>query len=190
MAARDFPGSVFQLVRTSNLAAIMSNIKKKKKKAKGGEGEGGGDNGSVEESRTEERVMEGGRGGVMEGGRGGGLRGFVRSMEGQSHRMVEMRLAVVAACSVAFRVLLYHDLEGGREGVAWAALSLVAGEKIERVRERNVLLFPSVCVGCDPLYMARLLSLSTDPPTTQVGQHTHSLTNNLSVGRWMVRGWL
>ena len=167
MAARDFPGSVFQLVRTSNLAAIMSNIKKKKKKAKG-EGEGGGDNGSVEESRAEERVMEGGR----EGGRGGGLRGFVRSMEGQSHRMVEMRLAVVAACSVAFRVLLYHDLEGGREGVAWAALSLVAGEKIERVRERNVLLFPSVCVGCDPLYMARLLSLSTDLPTTPVGQHT------------------
>ena len=125
MAARDFPGSVFQLVRTSTLAAIMSNSagSKKKKKAKGGEGEGGGENGSVEESRAEERVME--------GGRGGGLRGFVRSMEGQSHRMVEMRLAVVAACSVAFRVLIYHDLEGGREGVAWAALSLVAGENRE-----------------------------------------------------------
>ena len=61
---------------------------------------------------------------------GGGLKGFVKKMDGQTHRMVEMRLAVVVACGVAFRVLLYDSLEKENEDrVVRSALSLVAGER-------------------------------------------------------------
>ena len=72
---------------------------------------------------------EGGKEGVeVEGGRRrGGLKAFIRQMEGSSHRVVEMRLGVVGACGVAFRVLMYDDLSG-REETAWSVLTLVGGE--------------------------------------------------------------
>lgn len=57
----------------------------------------------------------------------GSLKDFVKKMEGSSHRVVEMRLAVVGACGVAFRVLIYDDLDGS-ERTAWSVLALVAGE--------------------------------------------------------------
>ena len=59
---------------------------------------------------------------------GGGLKAFVKAMEGSSHRVVEMRLGVVGACAVAFRVLMYDDLNG-KEQVVWGPLALVGGEE-------------------------------------------------------------
>lgn len=80
------------------------------------------ENKDEERETMEEEVVEreGGEGG------GGGLREFVKKMDGKSHRMVEMRLGVVGACAVAFRILLYDDLQD-KEEVAWSVLSLIAG---------------------------------------------------------------
>ena len=55
------------------------------------------------------------------------MKEFVKKMEGSSHRVVEMRLGVVGACGVAFRVLLYDDL-AGREQVVLSIFSLIGGE--------------------------------------------------------------
>ena len=104
----------------------MTSTGQRKKKGRAGvAGEGDRVADGVQESKAEGE--EGERDGSVTRGEGG-LKGFVRRMDGQSHRMVEMRLAVVAACAVAFRLLLYDNLEGRREGVAWSALSLVAGQ--------------------------------------------------------------
>ena len=99
---------------------------RKKSKGKGGSG------GAPDEAKTKagssqvenDVVRENGERGGEVGG--GGLKGFVGKMEGQTHRMVEMRLAVVAACGVAFRVLYYDNLENA--DTAWSVLSLVVGE--------------------------------------------------------------
>lgn len=77
------------------------------------------------ESNTEE--LSNGSAETEEGSGGGGLKAFVKTMEGSSYRVVEMRLAVVGACGVAFKVLLYDDLNG-REQTAWSGMALVAGE--------------------------------------------------------------
>lgn len=103
-----------------------------KKKSRGGgkpssEKEAG--NGVAEKADAEEVPSDGGEGReeTAEGGRRGGLRAFVKEMDGRSHRMVEMRLGLVGACGVAFRVLLYDDLTG-REDVVWSVLSLICGQ--------------------------------------------------------------
>ena len=102
-------------------------------------------------AKTEERLGEnGGReGGGERAVGGGGLKAFVKAMEGSSHRVVEMRLGVVGACAVAFRVLLYDDLDG-RDQTVWGALTLVGGEgergiggMVRRV-EQGACLSPSV----------------------------------------------
>lgn len=99
----------------ADVCAIMSS--RKKGKARGS---------SADETKTRTSSTEAENEVVGENSEGGGgLKGFVKKMEGRSHRMVEMRLAVVVACGVAFRVLFYDKVE---EDTAWCVLSLVAGE--------------------------------------------------------------
>ena len=110
----------------------MSSRKKGKGKAAGATS---GQQQQQTESSAEktEEVRGGDEGGEREAererleGRGGGLKAFVKQMEGSSHRVIEMRLAVVGACGVAFRVLLYDDLTG-RDQAVWSVLSLIVGE--------------------------------------------------------------
>ena len=65
--------------------------------------------------------------GSREGEKAGGLKGFVKKMEGRGYLMVEMRLSLVGACGVAFRLLFSDDLSE-REQTAWSALCLVIGQ--------------------------------------------------------------
>lgn len=118
----------FLLMHTIRLQHEMSSRKK---------GTGGGRSASSTrekmppESNTEE--LSNGGAETEEGSSGGGLKAFVKTMEGSSYRVVEMRLAVVGACGVAFKVLLYDDLDG-REQTAWSVVALIAGE----VRGHNI----------------------------------------------------
>lgn len=59
--------------------------------------------------------------------RAGGLKAFVQQMEGSSHRVVEMRLALVGAFGVAFRILMFDDLTG-KDQTSSSVFCLVAGK--------------------------------------------------------------
>ena len=95
------------------------------------------DAGSQQQSKTtrgdasnngEDAAEEGGgEGGAGMEGRAGGLKAFVQRMEGSSHRVVEMRLALVGAFGVAFRLLLFDDLTG-KEQTSSSVLCFVVGE--------------------------------------------------------------
>lgn len=112
----------FLLLRTIQLRYEMSS---RKKAARGGKTTSSTREKIPPESNTEE--LSNGSAETEEGSGGGGLKAFVKTMEGSSYRVVEMRLAVVGACGVAFKVLLYDDLNG-REQTAWSGMALVAGE--------------------------------------------------------------
>lgn len=102
-----------------------------KKKSKGKRSTS--DAGSQQQSKTassnggDAAEEGGGEGGAGVEGRAGGLKAFVQRMEGSSHRVVEMRLALVGAFGVAFRLLLFDDLTG-KEQTSSSVLCFVVGE--------------------------------------------------------------
>lgn len=103
----------------------MSN---RKKNARSGKATSSTSNKVLSESSAENLSNEGDEDVGTEGASTrGSLKDFVKKMEGSSYRVVEMRLAVVGACGVAFRILIYDDLHGS-EQTAWNVLTLVAGE--------------------------------------------------------------
>ena len=131
--ARDFP--CFLLLRTIQLRHEMSS---RKKGARGGRSASSTREKMLPESKTEE--LSNGGAETEEGSSAGGLKAFVKTMEGSSYRVVEMRLAVVGACGVAFKVLLYDDLDG-REQTAWSVVALLAGEVRGHMVCESLLLF-------------------------------------------------
>lgn len=118
---KGFP-HVFLLLRTTEPRHEMSS---RKKSGRGGKTASSTSENMPPESSTEE--LNNGGVETEEGSSGGGLKAFVKTMEGSSYRVVEMRLAVVGACGVAFKLLLYDDLKD-REQTAWSAVALIAGE--------------------------------------------------------------
>ena len=101
------------------------------KAGKSREAGGVADTGGEDAAGGDER---GGREGLDGRSSPGGLKDFVKKMERTSHRIVEMRLGLVGAFGVAFRLLLFDEL-AGRDHVIRSVFFFVVGEWREREGE-------------------------------------------------------